>query len=431
MTEVYQQTASPGPEAWAEFEDPAMAEGFTMIPNVVIRNPALSHGAFRLYSVLLSYAWQDGFCFPGQERLAADMGIRLRMVYQYTKELEAADLIHVRRRPLHQGVNKSNVYTFLNATDCNQPSTCGTDRQDTATPDRQDTANDKHAANKNSISPLSPPRGAESEGKEKAGVGRSPGATSSPSLHQPTPQQNRAGEGEDGKPSARRRKRSRGGTPEAGLQALRDHTHTRLGYNDMDHLVPLARQHDFTSDATPHWSIMKNLDNDYRLLDRIQKVVRRGIKAADVKAQLQGLPGTERDKASPEGTPDASAQATQDLSLTSHSAGDTPPAQGDEVTASERLNRKRKDTDAMLEKMIAEEEDEGIRRFYQRMLNSSRAKRQKEATDSPPDAPAQATDSPSLASTREPAPTTLEGNVEGDYAESFDGLLMNEPIESF
>jgi hypothetical protein len=109
------------------------------------------------------------------------------------------------------------------------------------------------------------------------------------------PAQNRASEGRV-KEHPRAKRKPRGGvTSPAGLEALEDHVHSELGYKDMGHYVPLARQHDFTSDATPHWSIMKNLDNDYRLLDRIQKVVRRGIKAADVKAQLQGLPGTEAD----------------------------------------------------------------------------------------------------------------------------------------
>jgi hypothetical protein len=164
------------------------------------------------------------------------------------------------------------------------------------------------------VSPLSPPRGANPEGKEKAGSVRGPSDTSSFG-DKPDPKQNRAGEV---KVKERSPRKPRGGvTSPAGIEALEDHVHSELGYKDMGHYVPLARQHDFTSDATPHWSIMKNLDNDYRLLDRIQKVVRRGIKAADVKAQLQGLPGTERDKASPDSTPDAPVQATDSTSLPS------------------------------------------------------------------------------------------------------------------
>lgn len=270
-------------ERWAKFEAPAMAEGFTKMPNTVIRNPKLSHGAFRLYTVLLCYAWQDGFCFPGQERLAKDMGISLRMVYQYMKELEGAGFIRVQHRPLHKGVNKTNVYTFTapNGTDCSQPSTSGTDRQDTADSGLQYPADNEDAVDEDSISPLSPLKGAASGQKEKAGSGRGPDTTSS-SPHQPTPpREKQAGQERVKERSPRRRNRSRGGTPEAGIEALRNYKHPKFSYNDLKDFIPAAKKHDFTQDADPHWSIMKELDNDLIILKRLRTVVGKAVDAAD------------------------------------------------------------------------------------------------------------------------------------------------------
>ncbi len=56
--------------------------------------------------MLLRYAWQNDFCFPGQERLARDMGVAKRSVITYLKELEKANFIEIERR----GQGKSNIY---------------------------------------------------------------------------------------------------------------------------------------------------------------------------------------------------------------------------------------------------------------------------------------------------------------------------------
>ncbi len=108
--------------------------GFTQIDNDFIDNAGeLSHGAFRLYLILRRIAWQDGFCYPGQERLAAMMGVSsLRTVYKYAEELRDAGLIFIVRRPLDHGKNRTNVYTF---TDYSQPLSQGTDEQELADPD--------------------------------------------------------------------------------------------------------------------------------------------------------------------------------------------------------------------------------------------------------------------------------------------------------
>ena len=56
--------------------------------------------------MLLKYAWQDDYCFPGQDRLADDMGVGKRSIVRWIKELEDAGFLKVKRR----GQGKSNLY---------------------------------------------------------------------------------------------------------------------------------------------------------------------------------------------------------------------------------------------------------------------------------------------------------------------------------
>jgi len=56
--------------------------------------------------MLLSYAWQNDFCFPGQERLAKDMGVTDRSVRTYLQELEKKGFLTIKR----QGLGKPNLY---------------------------------------------------------------------------------------------------------------------------------------------------------------------------------------------------------------------------------------------------------------------------------------------------------------------------------
>jgi predicted transcriptional regulator len=56
----------------------------------------------------LSYAWHNDLCFPGQDRLARDMGMGVASVNRFVKELEEATLIEITRR----GQGKTNFYTI-------------------------------------------------------------------------------------------------------------------------------------------------------------------------------------------------------------------------------------------------------------------------------------------------------------------------------
>lgn len=86
--------------------DPATAGGFTQIPNFLLTNKELSVGAKLTYAMLLKYAWHESACYPGQAKLADDMGAGERSVRTYLKELEDAGLLEVQQR----GLGKTNLY---------------------------------------------------------------------------------------------------------------------------------------------------------------------------------------------------------------------------------------------------------------------------------------------------------------------------------
>lgn len=88
--------------------DPVSSVGFTQVPNYILRSKNLSVGAKLTYAMLLSYAWQNDFCFPGQETLAEHMGVSKRSVVTFIKELDKTGFVTVKR----QGLNRTNLYTL-------------------------------------------------------------------------------------------------------------------------------------------------------------------------------------------------------------------------------------------------------------------------------------------------------------------------------
>ncbi|MBI5767644.1 MAG: helix-turn-helix domain-containing protein [Verrucomicrobia bacterium] len=87
--------------------DPVSAGGFTQVPNFILRASSLSIGAKLTYAMFLSYAWHNDRCFPGQERLAEDMGMSRTSVTAFIGELEERGYITIQRR----GQGKTNLYT--------------------------------------------------------------------------------------------------------------------------------------------------------------------------------------------------------------------------------------------------------------------------------------------------------------------------------
>jgi len=66
--------------------DAATRQGFTQVPNFILKDSKLSVGAKVAYAMFLSYAWHNESCFPGQERLATDMGMTRPRVTQLPQQ---------------------------------------------------------------------------------------------------------------------------------------------------------------------------------------------------------------------------------------------------------------------------------------------------------------------------------------------------------
>ncbi len=79
---------------------------FVQIPNDFLRNPSLSIGAKVLYAILLGYQGTKERAYPGQARLAEELGISEASVRKCLAELKQANLIKVTRR----GQGKQNLY---------------------------------------------------------------------------------------------------------------------------------------------------------------------------------------------------------------------------------------------------------------------------------------------------------------------------------
>ena len=91
------------------FENEMLKAGFAAFPYVVLTDARLSPGARVAYGVLLKYGWQEGSCFPGQEKMAKDIGVSGRQVRNYLTELQGGGYIRIKR----QGLNRPNLYYIL------------------------------------------------------------------------------------------------------------------------------------------------------------------------------------------------------------------------------------------------------------------------------------------------------------------------------
>jgi hypothetical protein len=89
-------------------DNPVLRGGFTQVPDFILKDPKLSMGAKVTYAMFLSYAWHNDSCFPGQGRLAEDMGIGRSRVTTFVGQLEKSGLITIQRR----GQGKTNLYTI-------------------------------------------------------------------------------------------------------------------------------------------------------------------------------------------------------------------------------------------------------------------------------------------------------------------------------
>src|SRR5215210_7510779 len=88
--------------------DPVFQGGFTQVPNFLLKSPTLTANAKIVYAQLLSYAWRNNYCYPGQVRMAEDLGSTKSSVNRAILELEKAGWLEVAKR----GQGKTNIYTL-------------------------------------------------------------------------------------------------------------------------------------------------------------------------------------------------------------------------------------------------------------------------------------------------------------------------------
>lgn len=111
-------------------------QGFTQVPNVVLKHSAISFGAKVAFGVLLSYAWSEDFCFPAQDRLAKDLNCSVRQVQRLLTELKEHSFINWKQ----QGLNKPNIYYLLPISRWNRPGVAAKpDTTNMSSPDTTDT----------------------------------------------------------------------------------------------------------------------------------------------------------------------------------------------------------------------------------------------------------------------------------------------------
>lgn len=100
-------------------ESTLTVQGFTpyaQVPRWILRaGDGLSHGAVRLYGVIMTYADNNTrAAFPGRDKLGENLGVKEWSVSKYIKELEKFGALRVdRRRNKKTGNFYSNHYTLM------------------------------------------------------------------------------------------------------------------------------------------------------------------------------------------------------------------------------------------------------------------------------------------------------------------------------
>lgn len=87
-------------------DDPIHARGYVILHKYILHASNLGAHAKILYCFLLSYAFQAEQCFPGYERLGADLDWSENVIRKYMRELEQVGLVRVERR----GFKQTNLY---------------------------------------------------------------------------------------------------------------------------------------------------------------------------------------------------------------------------------------------------------------------------------------------------------------------------------
>lgn len=86
---------------------------FVQVPDWVT-NSSISHGAYRLYGVLGTYASREtNSCYPSYQTLAARLGCSKRQVMNYAKELVGIEALAVRRRANPESPRESDTNEYV------------------------------------------------------------------------------------------------------------------------------------------------------------------------------------------------------------------------------------------------------------------------------------------------------------------------------
>ncbi len=95
-------------EKTIRFENKKQEKGFTQTPNHILLNNKIPYQARFLFIILLRYAWNKQQCFPGQTRIAEDIGVSQRTIRNWLSDLEQHGLIEI----IQRGLNKTNLYVI-------------------------------------------------------------------------------------------------------------------------------------------------------------------------------------------------------------------------------------------------------------------------------------------------------------------------------
>jgi len=123
---------SQGDEQWVGFE--REQQPYVQFWNVVLLNSRLSIGARFTWASLAYYARRSNAAWPGQDRLAEQMGVGVSTLRGYLRELEGASLLATKRRR-----SQTNLYRLLEPSadymaQFGSPESGGSNRQDLAIP---------------------------------------------------------------------------------------------------------------------------------------------------------------------------------------------------------------------------------------------------------------------------------------------------------
>jgi hypothetical protein len=104
-----QSAGESGTVAFEARTDQRLAQGFTQIPNIVLRDRRLTAGEKVVYGLLLSFAWGKEHAFPSHATLAACLGASVDTVQRDLQALAQKGFVRWERR----GRTVPNVYTIL------------------------------------------------------------------------------------------------------------------------------------------------------------------------------------------------------------------------------------------------------------------------------------------------------------------------------